>query len=47
MKEIFFSNIPAGIAVIGLCLYFFGMAIVFGVMGINEFGSSKRKSEAR
>ncbi len=29
MKEIFFSNLPAGIAVIGLCLYFFGMAIVF------------------
>lgn len=29
MKEIFFSNIPAGIAVIGLVLYFFGMAIVF------------------
>ena len=28
-KEIFFSNIPAGIAVIGLVLYFFGMAIVF------------------
>ncbi|MBQ3044617.1 MAG: hypothetical protein IJO03_06325 [Clostridia bacterium] len=29
MKEIFFSNIPAGIAVIGLVAYFFGMAIVF------------------
>lgn len=29
MKEIFFSNVPAGIAVIGLVLYFFGMAIVF------------------
>ncbi len=29
MKEIFFSNIPAGVAVIGLVLYFFGMAIVF------------------
>ena len=29
MKEIFFSNLPAGIAVICLCLYFFGMAIVF------------------
>lgn len=29
MKEIFFSNLPAGIAVIGLVLYFFGMAIVF------------------
>ena len=29
LKEIFFSNVPAGIAVIGLVLYFFGMAIVF------------------
>ena len=29
MKEIFFSNIPASVAVIGLVLYFFGMAIVF------------------
>ncbi|MBQ2841930.1 MAG: DUF4345 family protein [Clostridia bacterium] len=29
MKEIFFSNLPAGIAVVGLVLYFFGMAIVF------------------
>lgn len=29
MKEIFFSNVPAGIAVIGLVLYFFGMAVVF------------------
>lgn len=29
IKEIFFSNVPAGIAVIGLVLYFFGMAIVF------------------
>ncbi len=29
MKEIFFSNIPASIAVIGLVGYFFGMAIVF------------------
>ena len=29
MKEIFFSNIPAGIAVIGLAAYFFGMAVVF------------------
>ncbi len=29
MKEIFFSNLPAGIAVIGLVLYFFGMAVVF------------------
>ena len=29
LKEILFSNIPAGIAVMGLVLYFFGMAIVF------------------
>ncbi len=29
LKEILFSNIPAGIAVIGLVLYFFGMAVVF------------------
>jgi len=29
LKEIFFSNLPAGIAVIGLVAYFFGMAIVF------------------
>ena len=29
MKEILMSNIPAAVAVIGLVLYFFGMAIVF------------------
>ncbi|MBQ6864245.1 MAG: hypothetical protein IJO14_08410 [Clostridia bacterium] len=29
MKDILFSNLPAGIAVIGLVGYFFGMAIVF------------------
>ena len=29
LKEIFFSNLPAGIAVIGLILYFWGMAVVF------------------
>lgn len=29
LKEILFSNLPAGTAVIGLVLYFFGMAIVF------------------
>ncbi len=29
MKELFFTNIPASIAVIGLVGYFFGMAIVF------------------
>ncbi len=29
MKEIFMSNPPAGFAVVCLCLYFFGMAVVF------------------
>ena len=29
MKEIFMSNIPAAVAVIGLVTYFFGMAVVF------------------
>ncbi len=29
MKELFFSNVPASIAVIGLVGYFFGMAVVF------------------
>ena len=29
MKEILMSNIPAAVAVIGLALYFFGMAVVF------------------
>ena len=29
IKELFFSNIPAAVAVIGLVLYFFGMAVVF------------------
>ncbi len=28
-KDLFLSNIPAGVAVVGLVLYFFGMAIVF------------------
>ncbi len=28
-KDLFTSNIPAGIAVAGLVLYFFGMAVVF------------------
>ena len=36
MKEIFFSNIPAGIAVIGLVTYFFGMAIVFIISPIKN-----------
>lgn len=29
MKELFFTNIPASVAVIGLASYFFGMAVVF------------------
>lgn len=29
MKELFFTNVPASIAVIGLVGYFFGMAVVF------------------
>ena len=29
IKELFFSNIPAAVAVIGLVAYFFGMAVVF------------------
>ncbi len=29
MIEILFLNLPAGLAVTGLCLYFFGMGIVF------------------
>ncbi len=29
MKELFFSNVPASIAVLGLVGYFFGMAVVF------------------
>ncbi|MBQ8228667.1 MAG: hypothetical protein IJZ88_06605 [Clostridia bacterium] len=29
IKELFFTNVPAAVAVIGLVLYFFGMAIVF------------------
>ena len=29
IKELFFSNVPAAVAVIGLVLYFFGMAVVF------------------
>ncbi len=29
IKELFFINVPAAVAVIGLVLYFFGMAIVF------------------
>ena len=36
MKEIFFSNLPAGIAVIGLIAYFFGMAIVFIISPIKN-----------
>ncbi len=29
IKDLFFSNVPASVAVIGLVGYFFGMAIVF------------------
>ncbi len=29
MKDILMSNIPAGFATVCLCLYFFGMAVVF------------------
>ncbi len=29
MKELFFTNVPASVAVIGLATYFFGMAVVF------------------
>lgn len=36
MKEIFFSNLPAGIAVIGLVAYFFGMAVVFIINPIKN-----------
>ncbi len=36
MKDLFFSNIPASIAVIGLVGYFFGMAIVFIISPIKN-----------
>lgn len=36
MKELFFSNIPASIAVIGLVGYFFGMAVVFIISPIKN-----------
>ena len=36
MKDLFFSNIPASIAVIGLVGYFFGMAIVFIINPIKN-----------
>ena len=36
MKEILMSNIPAAVAVIGLALYFFGMAIVFIISPIKN-----------
>lgn len=36
MKEIFLSNIPASIATIGLCLYFFGMAITFMLFPVKN-----------
>ena len=36
MKELFFSNVPASIAVIGLIGYFFGMAIVFIISPVKN-----------
>lgn len=36
LKEIFFSNIPASVAVIGLVGYFFGMAVVFVLSPIKN-----------
>ncbi len=36
MKELFFTNVPASVAVIGLAGYFFGMAIVFIVSPIKN-----------
>lgn len=36
MKELFFTNVPASIAVIGLVGYFFGMAIVFIISPIKN-----------
>ncbi len=36
MKEILMSNIPAAVATICLCLYFFGMAIVFIISPIKN-----------
>ena len=55
MKEILMSNIPAAVAVIGLALYFFGMAIVFiispiknaesfSVKPVDNAGKTDRKS---
>lgn len=36
MKELFFSNVPASIAVIGLIGYFFCMAIVFIISPVKN-----------
>lgn len=36
MKELFFSNLPAGIAAIGLIGYFFCMAVVFVISPIKN-----------
>lgn len=36
MKELFLSNIPASIAVIGLVGYFFGMAVVFVISPLKN-----------
>lgn len=36
MLDVLFSNIPAGVAVTGLVLYFFGMALVFIISPIKN-----------
>ncbi len=36
MKELFFTNVPASVAVIGLAAYFFGMAVVFIISPIKN-----------
>lgn len=36
VKELFFTNVPASVAVIGLALYFFGMAVVFIVSPVKN-----------
>ena len=43
MKELFFSNVPASVAVIGLVGYFFGMAIVFVLNPIKNAESCSVK----
>lgn len=36
MKELFFTNVPASVAVIGLAAYFLGMAVVFIISPIKN-----------